>query len=277
MIKNFFISGSLMGVRMPPSEGFTLFKNLDLATLVINKFFLCKRITHHITSMLFVYFFIGVIAAIQFKTLKINLLRRLKKIYLYGTFIIITSTTTAYDIINNRLLSPIFPAVILLTVSLFSDNSQNKKRSRYFIIVLCLFLITPTIDSFKYNANIFLFGKGLNSKSWKESELINFLNNSKNKEFLNNNVFSNRPKSVYILAGIDAKYFPQKKYYRSDQYTGITPDNIFVRYPSLDGSIYIHFTKRYGSFYSIEDLKSVCAVQLLSKFNDGEIYKIHKL
>lgn len=123
ILRNHLLSGTFLGSRAPSNTGLTW--NVDSAVNVILDWFLPWRIRSFSSLLLVGAFVLGATAWSQRRHLVRMFVRSPRIISLcllfaftYSAFIVWTSTTTAYDVIDNRLLSPIYPSLLILVASI---------------------------------------------------------------------------------------------------------------------------------------------------------------
>jgi hypothetical protein len=200
-------------------------------------------------------------------------------IILYAGVIIVSSTTTAYDRISDRLLSPVYIPVILISFFII-----DKMRSRLILnsppglitgmIAVCILLmmrypVTNTLNILEeYNV---LSGLGYNCGIWKESETIEYLNKhiQLGKKY---SIYSNEPEAVYILTNLRTTRSPAKNFYNSPKLFDKTFDHINGWQNGEDVCL-IWFEKTDRSFlFTIAELQKKINMTQVARLNDGEIF-----
>ena len=90
-------------------------------------------------------------------------------------------------------------------------------------------------------------------------------------------MFSDAPDALYILADVNSEMSPARRNYNSEDQTGLTRENLFTKYPELDGAMLVWFEPNWRDYlFSLEDLKATCDLQELEVFRDGAIYRIRR-
>lgn len=154
-------------------------------------------------------------------------------VFFYAGVIVISSTTTAYDRISDRLLSPVYIPVIFILFfisdkihSWLTKSFHQKIVTVLFIIGIVLLIRNPflnTINIIKEYSE--LSGWGYSCDSWRASETIGYLNRhgqlGKNYTF-----YSNEPEALYILTNFKTKRSPSRTFYNSPQLFNITPNEM---------------------------------------------------
>jgi len=194
----------------------------------------------------------------------------------YVAFIVWTSTTMAYDHINFRLLSPLYPSLLILFSLLLKPESWRNQLVRILALAaFCLLCVTtPLWKTYsQVKRNVEQGAGGYNSRHWQESELVNYFR--QNKQLNDESVFSNEPYALYILADVTSKMSPARTEYNSDVITGVSGENLFTRYSGLDGALLVWFQPNRQEFLlAPKDLKTICDLEEIKAFSDGSIYRI---
>jgi hypothetical protein len=195
----------------------------------------------------------------------------------YTMFIIWTSTTTAYDPIAHRLLSPIYPALLIILATIIQPNFWQNRYISVAVILLCFIFFTllpvrrTCLAVSEKNKN---GAGGYNTRLWQESEITGFLSLNGKKE--SRVIFSNAPGVVYIFSGLDAQLSPRYRFkMNSDTMTGVTITNLFEFYPSFDGAILVWYDNITRDFlFTPKELRGGCQLDIVKEFTDGTIYRI---
>jgi len=287
MIRNYSISGTFFGPRA--SSIYSLYQNLYFSKNNILLWFLPQRISSNNTMqlLLLLFFVLFILYEIKNKwqTIK-NLLKKTNSLllfsFIYSSFLIISSTTTAYDKINNRLLSPVYIPITLLLLIFFVTIffSFEKYFPRKYIkmgLILCIvvWLFYPVRNSILLTSNIFYYGQGYSSNTWQESETIDYVMNNRGlvSEHI---VYTNGPDVFYYYFGDVAKMTPQHSKYNSLE----TLDQIsdLVGYWPQETEAYIiwfdNIKRNY--LFSIDEIKGFTNLNLIKQFEDGEIYFVSR-
>ena len=281
ILRNYAISSTALGSRAPSQTGFAW--NINLATETFIAWFLPRRIRTFETALLALSCFIGVLLWSHRKRIVREFLNSHRNVLifagffvLYTAFIVWTSTTTAYDRINSRLLSPVYPALLVLfSLVLKPETLRSRWRSILGIgLFVLLFTVTPIrVVVREVNAKSMQGAGGYNSSVWKQSQLVDHLR--RNGLPGHGVVFSNAPDAMYILLGLTVKMSPAKTRYHSDAKTGITSENLFEKNPHFDDAILVWFDNKPRKYlFNPEELQTICSVKPIESFEDGTIYKI---
>jgi len=282
IIRNYFISQTLTGQRAESS--YSLSQNLGFFYDTLFPWYLPAN---SIITYLILLTFLSA-AWILFKTnydKQFNF-KKIDKIFpsvlfvlFYSCIIIISSTTTAYDRISDRLLSPIYiPAVFIL---FFTLDKILTWLSMYFNkYAVCIFLTIGIVSLLRFPLHNTLYiidefrmqsGVGYNSSLWNNSKTIEFL--LKHKMLGNRyTLYSNEPEAVYALTNLKIEYSPAKTFYNSPQLINVDQNKINILADTKNGCL-IWFTKTDRVFlFTIEELQKKFDMTKVTSFDDGEIY-----
>ena len=287
LYRNFIMSNTLLGSRAPTV--FTLSHNLTLIFNIILEIILPGEITGYRPILLFAIGAIGVFIGFTIKGNFPYLLHDFQQliptvliISCYTIFLVVSSTTTAYDQINFRLLSPIYLPIILLSIVLINIFAEPYRKifskeiiNTVIIISLLIWVLLPIrntiIESFKINSN----GQGYTSDVWKNSSTIQFLL-SNNDIFSKCTIYTNDPDAVYILTNFVTKISPIKSVYNSPKIVNTISD-IKNSWPKESNSCLLWFdaTKR-DFLFSVEEINTVVRLTPIMHFQDGTVYSVGK-
>jgi len=184
----------------------------------------------------------------------------------YLPFLLYLSVNSNVDRLNDRLLSPVYPSVLLIFfyfLNLQVNNTKCKKNKRlrivYFIIGLLfintLFVLPRFVRKYiKYEG-----GWGYQTSKWKNADISLWLRSHK----LEGKIFSNRPEFAF---------------YNSNQFTFSSPYrviNLFSLKNVLENSYLIWFNIDKGKMkHTPKEIEKYYFVSLVQEFNKGAIYKI---
>jgi len=202
----------------------------------------------------------------------------------YLVFLIITSTTTDYDAIGTRLLSPIFAPMQMILFSLVSRKTDfigtTGRSSRGSILLLAALvgcLIGPIRSIVALHLDMRDHGKYWSGATWKNSEIISAL--------LHNHaiwdgavIFSNAPDFVYFRVGHATQFSPLKTVYDAQQ-KALIPNELRLqgRWPVEDKALLVWFDQfGQNDFLTPNELRQVANVQEISRLADGAIYLVSK-
>jgi len=283
IVRNYLISNTFAGERA--SSSYTFLENINYSWNTILPWYL--PIEHSGIYLVFIFIIIfvwvlgsseGSIRNILFQQAGPSILFAL----LYSCIIIISSTTTAYDKISDRLLAPIYIPIVF-TVFIIADKILSwliqgiKVRliTVPFSIGIVLLIAFPMNKTTQFiNEYLYQSGWGYNSQHWKKSEMINYLIEH---EPYNSNLsyYSNKPEAVYILTSIVSKRSPAKTFYNSTEpFSGDRKDYIWARNKNVF-LIWFNETK-YDFLFTLEELQIKNKMEKVVHLKDGDIYTFSK-
>jgi hypothetical protein len=201
-------------------------------------------------------------------------------IMLYTAIIIISSTTTAYDRIGNRLLSPLLIPSMIMICYLIDRIIERAAHFINYIVLTVVLLVTMTMW-IKYQATRTRYyiedymqhsGVEYSSSAWNNNSVIKYLD--ENKLLKSNYAFySNAPDAVYILANVDAKWSSPKRFYNSpvllDKYS-----NDFFGYEKKDICLVWFYNVNRSFLFTPDEIKKTTRMISIAQLKDGEIYII---
>ena len=282
IIRNYFISGTTIGQRAESS--YSLSQNL--------RFFYDTILLWYLPAdSIFIYLILFTFLSAAWILFKLNfdkpydfkinykIVPSVLFVLFYSSFIIISSTTTAYDRISDRLLSPIYiPAVFILFFSLDKTLSWLSNRFNKYLINALLTICIISLIRFPLHNTLYIIqefknkvGIGYNSNVWPNSKTIKFLLND--KSFAEKyTLYSNEPEIVYFLTKLKVEYSPAKTFYNSPQLLNADQNkNNF--YMETNNGYLIWFKEANRSFlFTIEELHKNFDLTEVASFDDGEIY-----
>jgi hypothetical protein len=292
LVRNYIVSSTLFGSRSPSI--FSLSQNLSFTTNSLFSWYLPNTIAQHRAALLLLGIMIGFLSGIRFKENWLQnkeIFTRLRSPLLFATayiaFLIYSSTTTAYDQIGDRLLSPMFIPITLLIVTIgevwllgergnFLNGRPNVLLRTLAACILTTLLwsrpiqVTPGLVK-----SISTQGWGYHSKSWRESETIGYLQQKFLQECA---LYTNAPEVLYYLTNLNAKFSPPKKKYNSpEQVSEIS--HLKGKWPAEDIACLVWFDKTRidrSYLFSPDDLKQVSRIKLLTQTGDGAVYVVSK-
>ncbi len=201
-------------------------------------------------------------------------------IVLYATFLIVSSTTTAYDAINDRLLSPIHaPVIVLLFVIL--DRSIGLLRAapvgRYsrigLLAVVAIWLLSPALTVARSSLDRARRGAGgYSTVTWRESPTIDFVERLAPGE--RDVIYSDDPWAIRILTHRTASLSPERVFYRSSEAANDISD--FVgSWPEGGHGLLVWFGRTGKEWlFTPPDLQTIADFDTLAELDDGTIYSV---
>ena len=221
--RNYILSGTLFGPRA--QSLYTLVDNLSFTFDTILLWYLPRRITYSRPILMTLGILSGFLLGLIFVWTKTSITKLLKQtrpylifvlfvIISYSGFLVITSTTTAFDQIGTRLLSPIVVPMTLLLLSVIERLSKpitvkfpTKPAAQIIIFLFVLWLAYPARATVLNITNHLYEGEGYSAKSWRNSQTMQYISE---KNLSNCTIYSNGPDVVYLLININVKKIPSK-------------------------------------------------------------------
>lgn len=288
VLRNYYLTGTLVGSRAGSSYSFS--ENLLISFNTVLNWFSPVQLNGQ--QLVYMILLISAVVVASF----IVLFRNKRKIYwlqktnsillfmfLYSGIIVISSTTTAYDKIDNRLLSPIFVPVVfagcfLIDIIYERFTRYFNKLTLSFLFFICLIIWMQYSLSMTKNYIEYYNKQSVqeySGKEWRNNTVINYLNSHKmlGAQYT---FFSNAPEAVYILTGLETKWSPPKTLYNSpiliNMNTGTkTVWNIKTK------SCLVWFSKIDRKFlFPVAELQTFTNMVKIAELADGEIYTIEK-
>jgi len=194
-------------------------------------------------------------------------------VLLAGVFVLSVSTvTTAYSAIGDRLLSPVYvPTTLVLLflgmrLSAPTEPVAGVANSKVPAVLLALWLCLPLQNVVSATAGRFRDGAGgYNTKARRESETIACA-----RQVLSTTagvrVYSNGPDVLWELAGVNATEAPRR--------TKVSLGYLEGRWPAENGSVLVWFAnlawRKY--LYTIEELQQVATLREVAHLRDGSVF-----
>ena len=268
LIRNYYFTKTLMGPRTASNTG--LISNCDRAFSTVALWFSGS------------FYFSAILLFFVFGAFVWNYRKELFKfgvgapgvvkfsfcfVLVYSAFIIVTSTTTAYDLINDRLMAPVFLFALLLLFSLVVFICKTSIIEKSLLYLLCSVLIVCTVISFaKALTKDINFRKnhgveGYNSELWQENNLVKYLR--ANKLNLHEKIFTNDIYSFFIIdKKIKTLSIPLQ---RGGEIT------------NLEDSVVVYFfNNNQSGAFTLNELQTICEMRSVVKNMDGGIFKVAK-
>ena len=265
--RNYHFTKTLMGPRSASNTG--LISNFDrafsTATLWFSGsfYFLAIFLSFVLGAFIWTYkeellkFFTNLAGTVNFS---------LCFIMIYSTFIVISSTTTAYDLIDDRLMSPTFLSALLLLFSLLIFTYKTSKGDFFHHSLLLIFIVCAIISFAKAWSKDINFRKnhgagGYNSEFWQENNLVKYLKTNKLNSL--EKTYTNDTYSFFIIdKEIKPLDIPSKR-----------DDNI----PDLENSFIVYFNNiDQSETFTLNELQNICNMNLIEQTADGSVFKVEK-
>ena len=201
---------------------------------------------------------------------------------IYSVFLIVSiSFFDAHMPLDQRILSPLYPAVVIVMVARmnrFLFSSKDCRTLNIFTILICVgFLVLYTIRSYHAFVPLYENGIGFNNKHWHESEMIGEIKNIP----LETPIYTNAPDLVYIMNGRCTCWIPR---IIDLQNARIDPNYIsglklMVKTMNRNNGLLVYFSPLtfFRTFLPSEvELKENVDLILDKKLKDGSIYRVRR-
>ena len=268
LFRNFLVTGTVTGER-----------EKSITPLSDNIYYYGKVLVNWFSPLSSNYtlaFIITIISFILLIVMFINNLLKLQRFYsyeniliayslVYGGFIILSSTLSRYDQIDNRLLSPMFISLFLSIVSLIvavTRKLNGKKIASLICLLILMLFVKNQLQAFPTLSRIWSY----NDVGWRTSSIMKFIKENKRIFKSNHTIYSNGSSVFYFYTGLKAEQVPNKN--SSNEIEDFyKEDNIYVVWFNRDE------TNEDLQLYNIEQNKHLT---LIKKFDDGIIYVCDK-
>ncbi len=300
ILRNHILTGTFTGVR--PAAKVTFFENIQLTGNVIGSWLIPLDFKNPVSGWLFFIlvciFILALFVFIAHKIIKSKefdwlLIIVFLFIFIYMATIIYAVTKTSMDFLDDRLLSPVYPAIVIclgvVLTKLLGPNlkfSQTEKHSaqriiRYGFLVgigTGILLDSGLIWAAQIQWRLSNEGVGFANVQYKNSQTIAWLK----VNLLKGRIYTNDPPCMYILAGIDSYMVPTKL----DYFKNLNPSdqNALVQQilkfkSSLESEenvylVWIFYNER-KYLYTPVQLQEFCTTKVIKKFDDGYVIALY--
>jgi hypothetical protein len=185
----------------------------------------------------------------------------------YGGFIIVSSTLSRYDKIDNRLLSPMFIPLLFSLAAMITAFVKRSNAKAAKLIIGVSMLVALLFEANQLQAFPMLYKMwGYTDAGWRSSSIVKFI--KENKQIFKSGyaVYSNGSSAFYFYTGIKADQVPNKNSLHEIK-SFYKEENIYVVWFNRDE------TDEDLELYKIEANK---CLTLIKKLDDGIIYVYDK-
>ena len=216
--RNYLITNSFSGERYPSSH--SLLENINLTVYGLLYLFIPGKLLNDtvviaveiiLLLIFFLFLFLVFKKRIHFASINIFQWASVLVIAGYLSFLIISSTTTGYNYIEARLLSPMVIPLIILMISIFqwgyTKLLQKLPKSLVnwlFILCFLLSIFKPVRSTIMMTTTHFSQGGGLTGHYWAQNETIRY---TKENE-LDCVLYSNGPYPLNFYSGLEINSVP---------------------------------------------------------------------
>lgn len=295
LLRNHALAGSFFGPRAPTR--FTLPVTLNAALRVFFCWILPERLLDHVLALpsliTAVTLFFGTILLLmvrfcsreewlKLKSAAVPVAPQILFVAIYTAFLVRTSVTTAFDLIDNRLLAPAYVPAVVVAFTLARSLAELLKR-RFpqarigrFLAAAAMVLLLPSLAILARNARLCLHEgvDGYNHDLWQRSETIGYLRSHSLDQGCP--IFSNAPDALYFLASLPARMSPAKTSYNSHMVVGRLSTMRHV-WPEEPKAYLVWFDKmNRDRLFTISQLRAVTNMREYLRFSDGIIFMLAK-
>lgn len=286
LIRNYAISSTLFGPRA--SSAFTLSQNLIFLFNSLLYWYIPGRIKEHRSILMIVSagagLFIGLSLRDGWQGVKVRL-RQISPIVLFAiiyiAFLVISSTTIAYDKIDDRLLSSIYVPLTLLLLILaqalvdpYRKRFSKKIVNSFLVIGIAIWLAFQIRSTILNAVNLIPIGQGYSGQAWMDNKTVQYLLQHRTLES-ECTFYTNDSNVAYILADIKTKMSPIRRIYNSiktvndiSSLRGVWPEEsnaCLIWFDEIDQGKYM---------FTIDELQAIANIELIVRLEDGAIYSI---
>lgn len=286
VLRNYFLSGTLFGPR--EISTYSYYQNIAAVFNNMLEWYLPENIALSLPLLVLICAIVAFIIGVEFRVVWGKAKKYLAVygplltyILIYTGFLIISSRTAFWQIIDNRYLSPIFiPVTILLILFaevIFSSLPTHLSQRITNIclgMIIAISLIYPAVTSISFIENQFPLGLGYASKYWEDSETIQYI---LKHQTLGSacTIYSNGSDVLYLFAKLNVKSTPEKSsgatvIARISTLNGIWPQEgnaCIVQFDAITWRDYL---------FSPSELMTVSNLERVIKFDDGAIYFVSR-
>ena len=286
--RNYILSKTLFGPRSPSLH--SLSDNIRYTFDTILQWYVPSRVVDSRPMLMLLGLIVGFLMGVIFvwqKTPTTKLLKRTRPIVIfilllifgYTGFLIISSTTTNYDSIGDRLLSPIFiPTTLLLFVVVeivskkIKEHFPTKPVELLLMAGIVLWLIYPARATVLNVVTQFQEGNGYSAKSWKNSQTIQYIRENNLSDCT---IYSNGADVTYLLLDINVKSIPAKS---SGANTIADISSLENNFPQESKACIVWFNQITWRTYLFtpDELASVTNSERVVQLDDGTIYFVSR-
>ncbi len=188
----------------------------------------------------------------------------------YLLFIILSATFSRYELINSRLLSPLFIPMLWASTSWlipFAKKFWLKKRAWSTVIIALLFLFFQRnqykADYENYDGIKYAGIPGYTEDSWqKDSEIVNFLKQNKTLFKKGYAIYSNSDDALYFFTGLRCDMLPHLVFHDEISNFYAESNCYVVWFEDIDNP----------ELLDMNDVLTHKTMVLLHKFSNGSIY-----
>jgi len=279
-LRNYHLAHNLTGVRA--ASMFSLPQNIGFAAGTVVGWFLPKRwqLVPHYTGAATLVILLGLLclcipglrrhlvekrlpqtAAVS----KVGLAVLAVVFAIHSAFLIITSTTTAYDIIADRLMVPVYPCFLLLLA-----GAALRRPVKYALLVPLL--AVSLLKSGKVVCDSAWHGKGYAAIEWEQSALLRYVTALPHRS----QIYSNIADVIYLRTGEKTQWLPHKYVnHMTLQKSGPPSQSVLEQMKSAYLIYYQPGTNLFTPYlYSPHELEQWLTLHQIGVFDGGTVYQV---
>ncbi len=195
---------------------------------------------------------------------------------LYTLFMFISSITTYFDALDERLLSPVavpfFIVILSMGQVLFAlARAARDRLSSTLLIFLSAWIVLNWASLYFTTSYMRTNGVGYLSRQWRENQLINLL---KQSDILQDCVaYSNEGYIIYLNTGYFSHFTLIKTYYPSLGNINKLDDSWLL---GEEGCVVWINDVQYNFIYTLEELKTTADFTPIVELESGSVYRVRK-
>lgn len=196
---------------------------------------------------------------------------------LYLIYLILAASITALDPIDNRLIAPLLPAAIVLTITLIAVAATSSERWRTAgqigaLALLCLWLVASAPNTVRLVQRATSDGiAGYADSTWQRSQTLAYLQ----AQLPSAVIYSNDPFAITYHTDRQARLSPRTHPYRSPNATVDDITDLRAALASGDDVYLVWFDAVPRDFLlSPAELAMILEVEPVARFDDGAVYRL---
>ncbi len=276
ILRNYFLAGSPFGER-----GESIYNILEVKMISTETFL------YWVFPVLMLVPLSVLFAARHLKIINVSLSHVLYKIdihliliilFLSGTFI--STSISAFDRLNNRLLFPAFIpllTVFLILLDILKKNLSKWDNRKLFVIAGLILMLIPVgvyirTDIRSFGTRIQKGAGGISTDEF-QAKLPNLKGEMIKKLKAENNTYSNNPELLFYTTFVQSKKSPRRFFYNSDE-VEVNRENLAKYFGSGKNYLVWIGGNENELSYSPEELKKYVKIRLVSTGSNYQIYEI---
>lgn len=188
----------------------------------------------------------------------------------YSLFIILSSTLSRYETINNRLLSPAYiPFIIGISYKLPCWQKIISKKLLQIIYTIGIFILFIGFQYFQFETNTANYDDikddgipGYAEDVWKESPIIQFIQKDTLLTKHAQQTYCNQNHAVYLFTNYSVESIPERAHIKEVELFNHTSNYYIIWF----------FTDENPDLLSINEIKKHAALTTIHQFPDGVIF-----